>query len=126
MPQESQRRKTPYEKKQDEYDKDRFAHAEYPHLFRRAKPRKKKGVNRNERRKVREIIHRAVEVGAEESVSVPLIETVAKPIRRFPYKGATPLRQIVEWKLSRRTAMHGARKRRHGQPYVPLPEGKES
>lgn len=96
------RRKTPYEKKQDVYDKDRFGDKEFPHLFRKGKPRKKKGVNRQERSRTRNLIQSSILNGEEENLAAPILKRVADPIYHFPWKGARTVRDIVASKVKRR------------------------
>jgi hypothetical protein len=50
------RRKSPYLKKQDEYDKDYRPLIEHPHAFRKNWPKKKARVNRSERAAVRKLM----------------------------------------------------------------------
>ncbi|HEY0073097.1 MAG TPA: hypothetical protein VGB77_03270 [Abditibacteriaceae bacterium] len=96
------RRKTPYEKKQDVYDKDRFGTKEMPHLFRKAKPRKKKGVNRQERSRARNLIRSAILESQEENLTTSALKKVADPIGNFPWKGARPVREIIARKMQSR------------------------
>lgn len=98
------RRKMPQQKKQDVYDKDRLAIPESPHQFRKGKPRKKKGVNRQERSRTRNLIRSAIINAEEENLAAPILKTVAEPIRSFPWKGADTVRTIVARKLASRKA----------------------
>jgi signal recognition particle subunit SEC65 len=50
------RRQTPQEKKQLEYDRDRYVDAEYPHLLRKRWPKKKAAVSRRERRRAERLV----------------------------------------------------------------------
>lgn len=98
------RRKTPQQKKQDIYDKDRFGDKEFPHLFRKGKPRKKKGVNRQEHSRTRNLIQNSILNGEVENLAAPILKTVADPIYHFPWKGARTVRTIVARKLASRKA----------------------
>ncbi len=123
----STRRKTPFEKKQDVYDKDHRGNKENPHRFRKGKPRKKKGVNRQERSRTRNLIRNAMLHAAEENLSVPLLKTMAEPIRSFPWKGASTVRDIVARKIecrARRQQFSLWKKKKSaasGNPKNPLP-----
>lgn len=105
------RRKSPYQKKQEDYDRERIAIPEYPHLHRRNYPRVKKRFKRMERRVGQAIINLALFQGRADEVSDALLKTISVRLKG-PKQGASTLRKIVEWKLERRVQGHGARKRR--------------
>lgn len=111
------RQRTPYLKKQDEYDKDRHVHTEYPHAFRRAWPRKRAGVHRTQRHHIRALTRELSQQDSEE-LSPALLKT-ARPHVSLKKGGAWTLRELTQWKLARREAQHGARKKRQGQPFTP-------
>lgn len=98
------RRQTPQQKKQDVYEKDHYNLAEMPHLFRKGKPRKKKGVNRQERSRARNLIRSAVLQAQEENLTSNALKKVAEPICSFPWKGALTVREIVEIKMANRVS----------------------
>ncbi len=120
---EMQRRKSPFLKKQQDYDRERIAIPEYPHLHRRNYPRVKKRFKRMERRVAKNIIDRALLKGNVDEVSNALLKTVSIRLKG-PKHGAALLREVVKWKLERRVQKHGARKRRHGLPYQPVSQPK--
>ena len=110
------RRRTPYLKKQNEYDKDRYVYAEYPHVFRRSWPKKKACVHRKERHQIRALTQKLSQQQSEE-LSPALLKTAKSQISLK--KEASTLRELTQWKLARREAQHGARKKRQGQPFTP-------
>lgn len=118
------RRKSPYQKKQEDYDRERIAIPEYPHLHRRNYPRVKKRFKRMERRIGQAIINLAFFQGSADEVSDALLKTISVRLKG-PKQGASTLREIVKWKLERRVQRHGARKRRHGLLYTPISLPKE-
>ncbi len=95
------KRKSPYLKKQEEYEKDRYALAEYPTWFRRHWPKKKARINRKERRRINEIVQTTTKHADAEELSVTLLNA-AKPTHNTKKWGASTLREIVDWKLQRR------------------------
>lgn len=113
------RRKSPYQKKQEEYDRERIAIPKYPHRHRHDYPRVKKRFKRMERRVGQAIINRALFEGNADEVSDALLKTISLRLKG-PKQGAATLRDIVERKLKNRVLKHGARKRRHGLPYTPM------
>ncbi|MGI4788555.1 MAG: hypothetical protein ACRYFS_06865 [Janthinobacterium lividum] len=113
------RRKSPQQKKQEDYDRKRISIPEYPHLHRRNYPRVKKRFKRMERRIGQAIINLALLKGCADEVSDAMLKTVSVRLKG-PKQGASTLREIVERKLDRRVQMHGARKRRHGLLYAPM------
>jgi hypothetical protein len=120
------RQKSPYVKKQEEYDKDRYALAEYPTWFRRHWPKKKARLNRQERRKINEIVHTTTKDAHVDELSVALLNA-AKPTHNTKKWGACTLREIVDAKLQRRKETRGARTKRHGQSITLLQgEGEKS
>jgi hypothetical protein len=99
------RKRTPQEKKALSYEKDYIVEAEYPHLFRRSWPRKKRGVNRRERRKAQQqLTHLNLQHDEEDLAEVP-----AKPVRhRKIYRwGPIRLKEAVQYRLEGRARRVG-------------------
>ncbi len=120
---ERQQRPSPYQKKQEDYDRERMAIREYPHRHRRYYPIVKDRFQRMERHLSRQAVEQTLESEGEIDVSNALLQTISRRCRG-PKHGAGSLREIVEWKLERRIQKHGAKKRRHGLPVTPRDEPK--
>ncbi len=120
---EKQLRTTPYWKKQEDYDRERIAVPEYPHLHRHNYPRAKKRFKREERHVSQAIVSLALQQGNMEEVSNNLLQTVSVRLKG-PKHGATSLREIVRWTLDQRVKTHGARKQRHCLPFTPRSQPK--
>jgi hypothetical protein len=98
---------TPQEKKKNELLRDHRVKAEYPKMFRKGWPRKKKGIKRNERRATKALIgsHRDPELIRSD------IKLVA-PNRRLTKRGGTcdgvwKLKDYIEDRREGRAAREG-------------------
>ena len=111
-------RKSPYQKKQEDYDRERIRLHKYPHRHRRDYPRVKKRFKRMERHMGQSLINLALLEGSADEVSDALLKTISVRLKGPKHRAAS-LRDVVEHKLEKRVRTHGARKRRHGLPYTP-------
>ena len=74
------RRQTPYQKKQDRYDRDRFPQVEHPKKFRGYWRRKKTGTSQNKRRGAQQLLDAAVSRRDTDELSLSLLDA-QKPVR---------------------------------------------
>jgi hypothetical protein len=73
------RRKTPQEKKEEEYKYEIRPWCEAPHAFRKNWPRKKARVNRAERRDVKQTIGQDLSSGNEDDLTLKKLKTIHVP-----------------------------------------------
>ncbi len=88
----TKRRKSPWLKKQDEYDLNYRPHMENPHAFRKNWPKKKARANRSERAKVRAIL--ATEEPAD--LTAERIKSVHRGQQPIIKSAIVTLRQRIE------------------------------
>jgi hypothetical protein len=94
--------KSPYLKKQNEYDKDMRPMIENPHAFRKNWPRKKARVNRSRRRRINVLVQEAVAKGQCEELSPVLLKS-QKPLHQVKKMGIRSLRVYMETKRRNKT-----------------------
>jgi hypothetical protein len=73
------RRKTPQEKKAEEYESEIRPWCEAPHAFRKNWPKKKARVNRTERRDVKQTIDKDLSSGNEDDLTLNKLKTIHVP-----------------------------------------------
>lgn len=104
------RRKTPYEKKQDRYDRDRFPQVEHPKLFRGYWRRKKTGTSQNKRRGAQQLIDVGVSRCDTDELSLSLLnaQLPTRNDRKDNFLGCAPTwREALTRKLESRKAREG-------------------
>lgn len=101
LAEKTERRKSPQQKKQDEYDKDMRPMIENPHAFRKNWPRKKARVNRIKRRRIQRAVSTALAKNSIDNLSAESLKTI-RPLGQWKKTGIISLRQNVENKLERR------------------------
>ncbi len=95
-------RKSPREKKELEYSRDRRSVAEYPKAWRKGKPRKKKRANHLERRRADRKIAHAITLGEE----AELTDAALKPRSRSDISNMNmPLSKFIARQKERRAAL---------------------
>lgn len=92
------RRKSPQQKKQEEYDKDMRPRIEAPHAFRQNWPKKKARINRLKRRRIQAIVRTTMVKGDMDDASPELLKTV-EPLQQIKKMEIISLREDVEAKL---------------------------
>ncbi len=97
----TERRKSPQQKKQDEYDKDMRPLLENPHALRKNWPKKKARVNRKKRKHNQTAIRAALSKDIVGGPSPELLKTV-ESLQQFKKHYIISLRQNVKDKLTRR------------------------
>lgn len=103
-------RKTPQEKKQLSLEKDRrYIYGESSKGSRKIIPKRKKWVNKDFRRRVKQIIEKELNTDDIEEIELGVSEIKRKEWKKIP---DAPLGEVIKNKKERRIKDHGAKQRR--------------